>query len=87
MRYTLLLGPVLPVDENNTDDININSGAPLETKFDYLCMQEILVLRRSPILTSICISTPSCKPGCRVRDKKKNNKGDEFCWKKNVKSL
>ena len=36
-----------------------------------LCMQEIVVLRRSPTLTSICISTPSCKPGCRVRNKKK----------------
>ena len=39
-----------------------------------LCVQEIVVLRKSPTLTSICISTPSCKLGCRVRDKKKQGR-------------
>ena len=82
MRYTLLWGPVLPVDESNTVDVNYNSGAPWVTKFNYLCMQEILVLRRSPILTSMCIPTPSCKPGCRVRDKKKKKKEMNFVGRK-----
>ena len=87
MRYTLLWGPVLPVDESNTDDVNINSIVPWVAKFNYLCMQEILVLRRSSILTSIGISTPSSKPGCRVRNKKKKKEMNFVGSKKNVKSL
>ena len=46
--------------------IDFCSGAPLVRKFGNLCIQEILVLRKSfvRVTASVRTSTPSCKPGC-----------------------
>ena len=53
---------IMQIEENIL--LDLHSGEPWLRKFGNLCIQEILVLRKSSVGgTSVCASTLSCKPG------------------------